>query len=96
MGFDFPFKYVADWYDFQCEFVNKMNLKENAEKLYFEDTVSVFEVILYKNKKRISKTATMRLYGEKITVCDEKTSLVFDFESIKGITVLGKNKLNIY
>lgn len=96
VGFEFPFKYVADWYDYQCEFVNGLNLNENPKTLYFEDNVALFEVILYKNKNLLSKNAKLSLYGDRMSVCFDGAELELDFENIKGITVLGKNKLNIY
>ncbi len=94
VGFSFPFKYVADWYDYQVDFINNLDLAE--EKLYFEDMVSLSEVILYKKKLRLSNRVKLSLYGNKITLDSKEISLELNFEDIKGITVLGKNKLNIY
>ena len=95
-GFEFPFKYVADWYDYQVDFVNALDLTKEKDKLYFEDSISLFEVILYKKKVKIRDNVKLSLYGDKITLEGKEVNLSVNFEDIKGITVLGKNKLNIY
>ena len=54
------------------------------------------EVIVYKNKNLLHKTAQISLYGDRIVIeADEKT-YNFEFEQLDAVTVLGKNKLNIY
>ena len=60
-------------------------------KLYSKKA-NVFEVIIYKNKKLIEKSADVTLYGDRISV----GNLVFPFSEISAVTVLGRNKLNIY
>ncbi|MBQ2324988.1 MAG: hypothetical protein II377_01935, partial [Clostridia bacterium] len=46
----------------------------------------------YKNRYLLKKDASVSLYGDRITV----NELVFDFASVSQVSVLGKNKLNIY
>ena len=38
----------------------------------------------------------MRLYGGKITVETEKETYEFPFDTLSTVSVLGKNKVNIY
>ena len=94
---EFPFKYIADWYDYQSEFVNKLDLKLHTDKPLYTEKGLFSEVILYKNKEEIEDGVTICLYGDKITV-EGKTfeKMVFDFDTVSAVTVLGKNKLNIY
>ena len=40
----------------------------------------------------LKETATVRLYGDRITVDDQE----FPFETLGAVVVLGKNKLNLY
>ncbi|MBQ2944324.1 MAG: 1-acyl-sn-glycerol-3-phosphate acyltransferase [Ruminococcus sp.] len=98
VGFDFPFEHTCDWYSYQCDFVNKLDTREYTEKPLFEDNgVKFSEVILYKNKKLISKNASIKLFGDKVLIeAVNNQSLTIPFEEASAFVVLGKNKLNIY
>lgn len=88
----FPFQTISQWYDYQCNFIHHLDLHPYDEKPMYQDTVKLFEVILYKNKKRIKKDTLLYLYGNRIFV----DHLCLTFDDIHSLTVLGKNKLNIY
>ena len=62
----------------------------------FTDTASVFEVVLYKRKLKIFDNANISLFGDKITIRTDKVCCSFSFDIISGISVLGRNKLNLY
>ena len=92
IGFDFPHRFVADWYDAQSDFINRLDLTVLTEEPVYEETARLSRVIPYKNKQLLTKKATVRLYGDRITV-DDRT---FHFDDTSAVVVLGKNKLNIY
>lgn len=93
---DFPFEFVRDWYDYQADYINSFNpLAHTAIPLYTED-VDLSEVIPYKKKKSICKKCLIELYGHAVTVNTTKECLEFPFAQTSAITVLGRNKLNIY
>jgi len=96
-GKDFPFPFVKQWYQYQKEFVNGLDLTAMRAEPVFRDRARVSEVILNKRKVRLRKDAELRLYGDRVTV-DEGTEreMVFPFEAASAVTVLGRNKLNIY
>ena len=58
----------------------------------YQDRACWSEVILYKNKKLLNKHAKIALYGDRMVI----DQLIIPFEEAGTITVLGKNKLNIY
>ena len=89
---DFPFRFVADWYDWQEEFVNKYDPKAHVEEPIFRDTAEVRKVIVYSHKELIRKDMPLKLYGDRVVMGD--TTLHFD--DITAATCLGRNKLNIY
>ncbi len=94
---EFKFNFIGEWYDYQCEFVNNLDLLNMTDKPLFIDTANVFDVKLYHSKKRIYKNARLSLYGDKITVTNNgKVELILEFDVISGASVLGKNKLNVY
>ena len=88
----FPFRFVGDWYEYQNRFINGFDPREHTKSPLYTDTVAFSEVILYKSKSLIQKDAQAKLFGDRIEVAGE----VFYFADAKVITVLGKNKLNIY
>ena len=89
---EFPHRFVADWYNWQSDYINQADLLALTEEPVYEETVQLSQVIAYKNKKLLKKEAKLCLYGDRITV-DEQ---VFPFDTTGAVVVLGKNKLNIY
>lgn len=97
VGFKFPFRFIADWYDYQNEFINKLNLTEYTDSAMYTDSVKLSEVIVYKNKNTLRKNCEIKLYGDRIVVDENnENSLVFPFNEITALSVLGRNKANIY
>ena len=92
VGFDFPHRFVGDWYDAQSDYINQLDLTALTETPVWEETARLSLVIPYKNKKLLKKKAQVCLYGDRITV----DGRVFHFDDTSAVVVLGKNKLNIY
>ena len=88
----FPFKNIGEWYDYQCNYIRRLDLQSYLHTPMYEDSVKIFQVVLYKYKKKLKNDAVISLYGDRIEI--DQQSLTFD--SIHSLTVLGKNKLNIY
>lgn len=93
VGYDHPFRFMTEWYDYQEDFVNAMDTREYLQKPLYEDHANLSQVIVYKKKVPLMKNAALALYGDRITVNGEDR---FPFEEISAVTVLGRNKLNIY
>lgn len=92
----FPFRYVADWYDYQCGYINSLDLLNMSDEPLYTDEISFGKVIVYKKKEPIYERAAVSLYKDKITVKSGENTLVFPFDELSAVTVLGKNKLNLY
>lgn len=88
----FPHHFVADWYDWQNAYLNNVDLTALTETPVFEETARLSRVHVYKYKELLKKEARICLYGDRITVDDR----VFPLGEVSAVTVLGKNKLNIY
>ncbi len=93
IGFDFRFRFMTEWYDAQSEFMNSLDLLLYKDTPLFEDVASLSEVIPYKNKTLIKENADIRLFGNRIEIADDEA---FSFDELSAVTVLGRNKLNIY
>ena len=96
IGFEFPFRFIADWYDYQCDYINSLDLDSFGDNAIYSDTARLSEVILYKRKQLICEEAKIMLYNNKLTANIGSEVLELPFDKISVITVLGRNKLNIY
>ncbi len=92
---DFPYRFAADWYDAQEAFINSHDFTEKPEPLYIEQA-RASEVIPYEKKVVLDKRASVELYGHSIVMTCQGTERVFSFDEVTAVTVLGRNKLNIY
>ena len=96
-GFSFPFRFVAEWYDYQCDFVNKLDTREFLTEPIYQDTAAISMVFLQQNKLILHEEAWLSLYGNRIVITgSDGTEMNFPFNEVSAVTVLGKNKLNIY
>ncbi len=87
-----PFRFVADWYDYQRDYVNRLDIGAYRQTPMYQETARVFEVILQRRKSVLFSHACISLYGDRIAI-DEQ---ILPFEEIYAMAVLGRNKLNIY
>jgi len=91
IGSDFPHRFVADWYDWQCDYINSQDTASMTDSPLWQERARFSRVHAGKRKELLAKDAEICLYGDRITVDDR----VFSFDEI-GVTLLGKNKLNLY
>jgi len=97
VGFEFPFPFVAQWYDYQKQFINQLDTTNYTEKPLYRDTADISQVIVYQHKVPLRKQSSIALYGDRFVI-DEGTEneLLLPFSEVSAVTVLGRNKLNIY
>lgn len=91
-GFEFPFSYVTEWYDYQKDYVCSLDLDEFTSNPMYVDSAAFIEVVLNKRKNVLNKNATIKLYGNMVTV----DGMEIPFDGVSSMAVLGRNKLNIY
>ena len=97
VGYDLPFKFFADWYDYQKDFVNNLDIMKYTGTPLYRDTANVSEVIVYKNKVPLLKDAAVELYGDRIVInAGTDQAMVLPFSEVNAVSVLGRNKLNVY
>ena len=94
---EFPFRFVGEWYDYQQAFVNGLDLTAMTVEPLFHDRADITKVILNQRKEPFRQMCAMTLYGDRV-VLDEGTDreMVLPFAEVEAISVLGRNKLNIY
>jgi hypothetical protein len=81
-----------DWYQWQCDYINDLDLTALTDAPLYTETVQLRLVHPCKNKDLLKKEATLCLYGDRITIDGES----YPFDELSAITLLGKNKLNVY
>ncbi len=97
VGFDFPFKFVGEWYDYQTDFISKLDISNYSTlPAYTDKEISLFNVILYKNKSLLKRNMTMSVYNDRFEFIKGKFTITLPLELVTAVTVLGKNKLNVY
>ena len=90
------YRFVNDWYEAQSDFVNSTDVTALTDEPVWEDTASFFEVIPYEKKRLISEECRVSLYGDRIVVRGDKANETFPFSDSSAVTILGRNKVNIY
>ena len=93
---DFPYRFYADWYDAQSEYLNNLDVLKYTDEPLYKDTAGFYEVILYKNKQLLAKEAQISLYGDRVEIEMNGEVIKMPFEEISVAAVLGRNKLNLY
>ena len=97
VGCDFPFEFVSEWYDYQKDYMNNLDVTSDLGEALYREKASLSEVIIYKKKKLINKNVEISLYGNRIVIDEGKnTQIEFTFDEASAVTILGKNKLNVY
>ena len=93
---EFPFQTVNEWYEYQQGFVNTLNPSDYVDEPLYNEQVKVSLVQLYKRKIVLDERANLKLFGDKIKMVINDEEKVMPFENVSAISVLGKNKLNVY
>ena len=89
---DFPFRFVNDWYEYQKDYVNRLDTREYTDTALYTETADLYRVIPYQRKELMEENANMALFGDRLIL----GSRVLPFAEISTMAVLGRNKLNIY
>lgn len=92
-----PFTFVNDWYEFQEDYVNQLDLLTMPSQPLYREEAQIRRVIVYKHKEPFRQNSRLALYPDRL-VLDEGTDLemVLSFSDMEAVAVLGRNKLNIY
>lgn len=97
VGCEFPYEFVNDWYEYQKAFVNMLDVTQYVDTPLYTEKTSLLEVIVYRHKELLCKEATIHLYGDRFIIeGDGIDTMTLPFDEVTAVSVLGKNKLNIY
>jgi hypothetical protein len=97
VGFDFPFRFMTQWYDYQSDFVNSLDILKFDQEPAFRDQAKISQVILNQHKQVLRENASLALYGDRLVIDEGKQNeQVISFDDVTAVSVLGRNKLNVY
>ena len=92
-----PYRNVNEWYEAQRDFVCNFTPTEIEKEITQDKIKKISEVFLMKGKKTLAKNVQLVLYPNRIKIIAKGKRSEQDFDQqITSVTVLGKNKLNIY
>ena len=89
---EFPHRFVADWYDWQSNYINSTDTTLLTAAPLYTETVRLSRVIPCSHKQLLKKEAALCLYGDRLTIDGQS----YPFAALNAITLLGKNKLDLY
>ena len=93
----FPFEFLTQWYDYQEDYVNRMDPEEYKTVPVFTDRSSLSLVHIEKKKEVLFEDAALALYGDRIVVNEgQADQRVLHFDDLSAVAVLGRNKVNLY
>ena len=95
-GYEHPYRFVADWYDAQKEFINSFDVLAHCDEPLYSEDVSVYKVIPCEKKELLSEASKVTLLGDRLILSLGSEDIVCSFEDISSVAVLGRNKLNVY
>ena len=97
VGYEFPFRFMTQWYDYQAEYMNGLDVTQIVHQPAFRDRAKMSEVILNRRKQVLRKAAELSLYGDRVVIDEgREAELTLAFADMTAVSVLGRNKLNIY
>lgn len=96
VGFDFPYRFVADWYDAQEDFVNALDVRKFESEPMYREYGRVSRVIPCKKKVLMCKNAEISLFGNRMELKMNGEHITWHFDEVASVAVLGRNKLNVY
>lgn len=96
VGKEFPFKTVAEWYDHQEAFISKLDLSSLGDEPIYTDEIRISNVIVYKKKELLDKVGKMAVYKDRFEFVTGPKTTVVPFDEVTTVSVLGRNKLNVY
>lgn len=97
VGKPFPYRFLSEWYKAQCDFVISSDLSEYKDKPIYQDfSKELLRVIPYKTKFKLASDIMFSVYNDRFTFEGNGYYQEIPFDHITAVSVLGRNKLNIY
>lgn len=90
---DFIFRYVYEWFDYQ---VKQIVARKYDDSLIYSDNDVRYFLVRFKRGRKCLNYGCLKMYKDRLTIESPKATDTIKLDTVSGMTVLGKNKLNIY
>lgn len=90
-GFESRFEYAGDWYQYQQDYINRLDVLQYKDEPLYRDICDLYEIVDRKRKVRVLKDADVVLYGDRMLI----DGAVYDFDGLPPLAVQGGIKLQI-
>ncbi|MBR5449402.1 MAG: 1-acyl-sn-glycerol-3-phosphate acyltransferase, partial [Clostridia bacterium] len=91
-GEGLPYKNIGEWYDWQSNYINSIDPRALGAAPLHTAACELFLVVPNRKKRCVARGTPLALYADRLEV----GGIALPFCDTSVITVLGKNKLNIY
>ena len=96
VGFSFPYRYMTEWYAAEEQAIRELDLAPYRDVPLFSDTASQLEVTPFERRRLLHERVTLSVYADRFTLEAEGDVREILFDAVTAVSVLGRNKLNIY
>ena len=96
VGFPFPYRTMTEWCAAEEQAMRELALAPYLDTPLFRDTASQLEVIPFERRRLLHARVTLSVYADRFTLAAEDGVREIPFDSVTAVSVLGRNKLNIY
>lgn len=91
-----PFTHAADWYDYQEQYIRRLDLSPYLASPAFREKGSLYEIIVYQKKIPLYRNSVVSLYGDRVEISTSEAPVILKFEDIKAMACIADHKLNIF
>ena len=91
-----PFRYVADWYDYQEAYIREADLSPYIDMSLYRDVADLSQVIVYDRKHLLQKDTQISLFADRLEIGEGAKQLVLHYDDIKAMACIADHKLNIF
>ena len=96
VGFPFPYRTVTEWYAAEEDAIRALDLAPYRDTPLFRDEAAELEVVPFRRRRLLHERVALAVYADRFTFGEGDGAREIPFDGVTAVSVLGRNKLNIY
>lgn len=96
MDAESPFRYIADWYDYQEAYIRSLDLTPYVTTPLYRDTADLSQVIVYDRKHPLKSQTPIVLFADRLEIGSEQDKLVLSYDDVQAMACIADHKLNVF
>ncbi len=89
------FDTIADWYDYQENFVRNLDLTKFGNKNFYVENVDLYKVVVCVDKQLMQRSVQLKMYNDCITMQLQDGLITLYYDDILAVACINDHKLNI-